>query len=204
MPYIAAGERPAIDRRVDALAKTLAVKLERMNGDTDVSVCYREAFAAIARTLRRLDAGRKGRVEGDAGRLAVEIFSGSSKDRTAWLGRLNYAVTTLIQKVPKEMVARGEWREEFRYWLYAETVGALERAALEADKAGGRIAEGLVGVFVAVKDEYKRRVNTAYEAVQIAKAGDCYSTPYRTELTEVRDSSGKKTGYQEVMKDYRG
>jgi len=203
MPYISADERPAIDKRVEVLAKELAAKLRLKNGETDLSVCYREAFDALGKAVRSLEAGRAVKAGGAAERLAAEIFSKNAKEPTAWLGRLNYALTRLIQKVPKEMVAAGSWKDEFRYWVYATTVGALERAALAADRAGGRASDGLVGVFVDVKDEYKRRVNSAYEAVQITKSGDCYTTPYRTELTEVRDSRGKLTGYQEVMKDFR-
>ena len=203
MPYIAAEERPALDKKVDALAKALASEVGRRRRETEVSVCYREAFAVMGRTVRALGSGRKMRAATEAEKLAVEICS-NSKEQTAWLGRLNYSVTTLIQKVPKELVARGAWKEEFRYWLYAETVGALERAALEAHEAGGgSVTDGLVGVFVDVKDEFKRRVNSAYEAVQIAKSGDCYTTPYRTELTEVNDAKGRLVGYQEVMKDFR-
>ena len=58
---------------------------------------------------------------------------------------------------------------------------------------------GIGGVFEDVKDEYKRRVNTAYEAAQIVKNGDCYDTPYYTKLIEVIDSDGHHVGYQEVM-----
>ena len=203
MPYIVSRERPAIDRIVDALARALAKDLTRRNGTTDLSVCYGEAFAAISDALRRISAGRPGKVRTPAEKLALEVFANREKD-AAWLGRLNYAVTRLIQSVPKKMVEGGSRKEEFRYWVYAETVGALTRAAMSAHQAGGgSVAYGLVGVFTDVKDEYKRRVNSAYEAVQIARSGDCYSTPYRTELTKVRGAGGRVVGYQEVMKDFR-
>ena len=204
MPYIASRERPDIDKKVDSLARKLASDLARKNGDTDISTCYKGAIAAVTRTIKLLDSGRKPGSKTEEERLAVEVFSNGSKDRTAWLGRLNYAITTLIQKVPKEMVSNGAWEEEFRYWVYAQTVGSLERAALAADRSGpGPVTDGVVGVLIDVKDEYKRRVNSAYEAVQIRKSGDCYATPYRTQLTEVRDARGKIAGYQEVMKDLR-
>ena len=38
-------------------------------------------------------------------------------------------------------------------------------------------------MFEDIKDEYKRRVNSAYEAAQILKSGDCYDyVPFRTQL----------------------
>ena len=131
--------------------------------------------------------GRQVRASGRVKTLAREIFGGSvkrSKDRGAWLGRLDYALTRLIQEVPEQMVEAGVWEEAFRYWVYAQTVGALTRSAVEVDALGGDDwpSDGLVGVLVDVKDEYKRRVNTAYEMVQIRKSGDCYGTRYRTQL----------------------
>ncbi|MGC8516874.1 MAG: DUF6899 family protein, partial [Candidatus Acidifodinimicrobium sp.] len=71
------------------------------------------------------------------------------------------------------------------------------------DSASDWIFDGIVGVLEDIKDEYKRRVNTAYEAVQIKKSGDCYDTPYHTELIDIKDSNGNIIGWQEVMKDYR-
>ena len=64
------------------------------------------------------------------------------------------------------------------------------------------ITDALVGVLIDVKDEYKRRVNTAYEAIQIKKSGDCYDTRYRTQVVDVTDDTGKVMGYEEIMKDY--
>jgi hypothetical protein len=208
MPYIAREERPALDRRVAALAEEIAVELVKKNGDTDVSYEYRSAFKRIAKTLRDLESGAKPKRMGAPERLAVEIFEGAKKhkQRGAWLGNLNYSITRVIQAVPAVMVRRRAWKEEFRYWLYAQTVGALERSAMDCH-AGGTddwFYDGLVGVLVDVKDEYKRRVNAAYEAVQIMKSGDCYDTPYRTEVFEVRGKGGVLEGYQETMKDYRG
>lgn len=115
----------------------------------------------------------------------------------AFLGELNYAITRLIQRVPQIKVASGEWpaSSEIRYWYYAVTVEALIYAADEFKKSGC----GIGGVFEDIKDEYKRRVNTGYEAAQILKSGDCYDTPYYTRLVEVVDESGKLIGHQEVM-----
>jgi hypothetical protein len=208
MPYISADERPAIDKRVDALAEEVSGALARKeNKDTEISVHYREAFVAIARALLQLERGKKTKEPVHVRNLAVEVFGESgepSGDRGAWLGRLNYALTRLIQMVPKKMVEKEVWKEEFRYWVYAMTVGALTRSAMEVHSLEGEgwPADGIVGVLVDVKDEYKRRVNSAYEAVQINRAGDCYETRYRTELSEARDAAGRLVGYSEVMKDF--
>jgi hypothetical protein len=208
MPYISADERPAIDEEVEALAEEVSGALAREeNRETEISVHYRQAFVAIGRALLRMERGEKAKARGRTRKLAVEVFGGSGegpRDRGAWLGRLNYALTRLIQVVPQKMVQRGVWKEEFRYWVYAQTVGALARSAMEihAVEGEGWPVDGLVGVLVDVKDEYKRRVNAAYESVQIRKAGDCYTTRYRTELSDLRDAAGRVVGYTEVMKDY--
>ena len=97
----------------------------------------------------------------------------------AYLGELNYSITRLIQEVPQQMVKLGKWKEELRYWLYAVTVDSLIAMANRTD-----LAIGEAGVFEDIKDEYKRRVNPAYEAVQIVKSGDCYNTPYHTVLVK--------------------
>jgi hypothetical protein len=205
MPYISAEERPSIDKRVEELAQQIAsvLSLEK-NNDVDISVHYRRAFLAISRVIVQLEAGKRVPDASDRVRgLAIEVF-GKRRERGAWLGRLNYALTRLIQAVPEKMVEGGAWKEAFRYWVYAQTVGAIARAAAEIGSAGGDdwVTDGLVGVLTDVKDEYKRRVNSAYETVQIRKAGDCYTTRYRTELMEVKDTAGRVLGYSEVMKDF--
>lgn len=206
MPYISAGERPAIDRKVEELASEIVASLRGgENKDTQVSVLYRASFIAVAKALLQIERGKTPKPSGRAGDLAVEVFGVGEKDeRGAWLGRMNYALTRLIQRVPEKMVDEGAWKDEFRYWLYAMTVGALERSAIEIHSVEGKDwpEDGLVGVLVDVKDEYKRRVNSAYEMVQIRRSGDCYTTRYRTELAEFRDRSGKVSGYVEVMKEF--
>ena len=42
-------------------------------------------------------------------------------------------------------------------------------------------------------------MNTAYEAEQILKSGDCYDTPYYTKLVPVVDDNGKAVGHMEIM-----
>lgn len=95
----------------------------------------------------------------------------------AFLGELNYSLTRLIQHLPRSLQEFQGFTDEIRYWIYA----------------------GIVGVLVDVKDEYKRRVNTGYEAAQIEKSGDCYDTPYYTRLVDVVDQQGVKIGTMEVQ-----
>jgi len=115
----------------------------------------------------------------------------------AFLGELNYAITRLIQEVPKRLVEQGKQKSELRYFMYALTVEALVRAANYFNNKEKII--GIGGVFIDIKDEYKRRVNPAYEAIQIVKSGDCYNTPYLTKIIEIIDQDDNHVGYQEVM-----
>lgn len=94
----------------------------------------------------------------------------------AFLGELNFALTRLIQHLPRSLMQYQGFKDEIRYWMYA----------------------GIVGVLVDVKDEYKRRVNPAYEDAQIEKSGDCYDTPYYDRLIDVVDTAGKKYGTMSV------
>jgi len=57
---------------------------------------------------------------------------------------------------------------------------------------------GVEGVFEDIKDEYKWRVNRAYEMAQIRKSGDCYDTPWLMKQVEVVDESGTVIGYIDV------
>lgn len=107
----------------------------------------------------------------------IARLANESGDATACAGLMNYALTRLLQQLPKEMVATGQLKEELRYWLQPLFYGVLHDVAAE----------------------HKRRVNTAYEAEQILKSGDCFDTPYYTKLIEVRDESGEVIGHMEVM-----
>ena len=95
----------------------------------------------------------------------------------AFAGELNYAVTRILQEIPRELIRRGQIKEELRYWIQPLMYGVLNDVA----------------------QEHKRRVNIAYEAAQILKSGDCYDTPYYTRLVEVVDESGVVIGHQEIM-----
>jgi len=95
----------------------------------------------------------------------------------AFAGELNYALTRLIQEIPRSLIKTGQIKEEIRYWIQPLMYGVLADVAWE----------------------HKRRVNVSYEAEQIVKSGDCYDTPYYTRLIEVVKKDGSHVGYQEVM-----
>lgn len=95
----------------------------------------------------------------------------------AFAGEMNYALTRLLQHIPRSLIAVGTLKEEIRYWIQPLMYGVLTDVAWE----------------------HKRRVNTAYEAAQIIKSGDCYDTPYYTRLVEYKNANGEVIGHQEVM-----
>jgi hypothetical protein len=202
MPYIPAANRPAIDAKVNALAGEIAEEMIRLRHTAEISAHYRRAFVAIADFLSAKEHETAVAPDSAAQWLAatiIETASGSGV-KGGWTGELNYAITRLIQRVPDEMRVRGAWDEPLRYWIYAQTVGALTRTAYElhSSMADDYVGNGLAGVFEDVKDEYKRRVNTAYEAAQILKSGDCYEyAPFRTQI--VPATVDGVVGYQEVM-----
>ena len=215
MPYIPPANRPPIDEAVGALAEEIASRLAGgghtpVVGSTtlpgrrgaEVSVEYRGALNAVAGFIADLERDPSVAPKTAPQRLAaviVQVARGYNQ-QGGWLGELNYAVTRLVQAVPAAMVRRGAWTEYLRYWLYAETVGALTRVAYDIhDNLGDDwIANGLAGVFEDIKDEYKRRVNTAYEAAQIRKSGDCYDlAPFHTQL--VATTVDGVEGWVEVM-----
>ena len=201
MPYIPPQNRPAIDERVDALAEEIADHLEQNDETAQISVHYRNAFDTIADTIAILESGGL-RIDSAAGALAACIVDTAKayEQQGAWTGELNYAVTMLIQAVPYKLYKRGIWAECLRYWLYAQTVGALTRTGQGVHERFGNdwIGNGLAGVFEDIKDELKRRVNSAYEAAQITKSGDCYNMmPYHTQLVEMEHAG--VSGYIEIM-----
>lgn len=186
----------------------LDVALERVSQDAATEITnnfslvrvYKRIFESIAARLSFL--ATNSRTHPDKGSSAAllgnTIFDvGRSYGyEGAFLGELNYTITRFIQRVPQIKVKRGDWQEkdELRYWLYACTVEALTDAAITWNTG-----VGIGGVFEDIKDEYKRRVNTAYEAAQIVKSGDCYDAPYYTRLIEVQDEYGVLIGHQEIM-----
>jgi len=202
MPYISAANRPAINEKVVALADEIAAAMIQKKHTAEISTHYRRAFLEIADFITAMELGMACTAASRAQHLAatiVETARGSGA-QGGWTGELNYAITMLIQLVPHEMRLRKAWDESLRYWIYAETVGALTRTAYDLHSRTGNdyIGNGLTGVFEDIKDEYKRRVNTAYEAAQILKSGDCYDyVPFRTRL--VPATVDGVAGYQDVM-----
>lgn len=118
-----------------------------------------------------LDKGVKAMVD------AIGEVSMRHKYDGAFAGELNYSLTRLLQEIPRDLVERGQFNEEMRYWMQPLMYGVLLDVALE----------------------HKLRVNTAYEAAQIVKSGDCYDAPFYTRLAEVVDEEGGHVGYQHVM-----
>lgn len=194
MPYVPSlktdgksKDRVLIDEAVELLANELVAK-----NDSNFSVLknYKNAFSIISQDLISLNSGfRGGRSE--FARVIFDVGSTYGYDG-AFLGELNYGITRLIQRVPQLMVKCGKWapKDEIRYWLYAVTVEALIVAANNNLNSGC----GIAGVFEDIKDEYKRRVNTSYEAAQIIKSGDCYDTPYYNRLVKIVDETGADVG----------
>jgi len=207
MPYIPPQNRPAIDEAVSALAREIAGVMTQNRETAEISTRLRAAFVSIARHIIAAEKGESPAADTVAATLAQQILDTAAGYglKGGWTGELNYALTRLVQAVPHELKTAGTWDESLRYWIYAETVGALVRTAwdLHAQCGDDYVGNGLCGVLIDIKDEYKRRVNTAYEAAQIRKSGDCFDlVPYRTEL--VATEVGGVKGWQEVMLDRQG
>lgn len=187
MPYVPRDDRPVIDAAVEKAAVDL---VSQITTNFSVLKLYKDLFLSVGTDLCQIATG--GAVSTPS--LADTIYGVASKYgyEGAFLGELNYAITRLIQRVPQLMVAAGKWqaKDELRYWLYAVTVEALIYAADNTKDCGC----GVGGVFEDIKDEYKRRVNTSYEAAQIVKSGDCYDTPYYNRLMRIMDRDGQEIG----------
>src|SRR3990167_4669038 len=111
-------------------------------------------------------------------KLAGDIITTAKKYEYdgAFQGELNFAITTLIEELPKEMIRQGIAKEETRYWLQSAFFGVLLDVILE----------------------YKARANRAYEDFQIEKSGDCYRGPYYTLLVRVVNKIGDFVGFSHV------
>jgi hypothetical protein len=152
MPYIPPQNRPAIDQCAEALAGRIANRLEKETITAAVSEIYRESFMKIARAIVALETGKaQTRPADEEQALAASVVTAAKayNQPGGFLGELNYALTRLIQLVPFVMYKRGAWKEALRYWLYAETVGALVRTSYEIHATMGDDwrANGIAGVF---------------------------------------------------------
>lgn len=201
-------DRKLINEEVIKLSKYIATRIDENN---DIIKVYLHSFSVIGSIIEEiLDRLKREDFESILNNLekiyisaleyipiiqTIMVVSYAYGYQGAFLGELNYAITRLIQEVPKRLVEQGKQKSELKYLIYVLTISALIRARdLFFD-----FENGIDGVFEDVKDEYKRRVNTSYEAAQIVKSGDCYDTPYYTKLIKLVDQSGKHLGYQEIM-----
>lgn len=200
MPYVPSKktdgkstDREVLNAAVECLASDVVA---RIANNLSLIPVYKSVFIGVAKSLHALIDGVSidKSIEADLAQAIHDVGAKYNYDG-AYLGELNYVLTRFIQRVPQLKVQSGAWAEELRYWLYAATVEALTYASYETRNLG----IGVSGVFEDVKDEYKRRVNTAYEAAQILRSGDCYDTPYYTRLVEVVDEAGTLIGHQEIM-----
>lgn len=203
MPYVPSKKTDgqAKDREIiDIAVETVALKaVKKITDNKSLRCVYIDIFLKTAGHLNDLLSGKKTRGDSSERALAEAIYE-VSEGYGYWgahMSECNYAFTRFIQRVPRIKVEQGEWEEknELRYWTYAATVSALIYTSRHTDDLG----ICLDGVFEDIKDEYKRRVNPAYEAAQILKNGDCYDTPYYTRLVEVVDEDGNLIGHQEIM-----
>lgn len=202
MPYVGSRKTipPAEDREIlNPLVNDLAEKAaSAIKANNDLIPVYQEVFVAVGETLEKLcynDGEVPFTMDTPEQKLAKAIFGLRKKYDYdgAEDGELNYPITRFIQRVPQIKVKRGDWpnKNELRYWSYARAGHALIAAGLHFKDS----PLGLMGVFIDIKDEYKWRVNRAYEAAQIVKSGDCYDTPFYTKLIELVDESGKHVCY---------
>ena len=200
MPYVPSKktdgkstDREVLDQAVEIVAKEAAGKI---TNNLSLIGVYKNLFLDTAWALKEFFCD--GYASDSSGATLAKAIFAVTKNydyEGVYLGELNYAITRFIQRVPQIMVEEHKWDQEFCYWLYAATIEALTCVAVKTQNFG----IGVGGVFEDIKDEYKRRVNTTYEAEQILKSGDCYDTPYYTRLVRVVDEKGAVIGYQEIM-----
>jgi hypothetical protein len=200
---------------ISELAEDVVNQLLARGGKTeaqqqaDLGAAYNNVLLEVVGAIIDVESGKDSLPKTPAQRMGQQIFDVARRKggsiRVDWLGNLNYAITRLIQMVPHSMAQKHGWKSEFNQRIYLMTAGAIEHTALAVREryVPGNIEwvlDGLVGVLFDIADEYKRRVNIAYQAVQMKERGDVYYVPFRTEIVEVKNQFGK--GYQEIMKSY--
>ena len=197
MPYISnketdgkSSDREIIDTTLEPLAQKIAVEI---TNNFSLRRIYQCVFIEVASSLQcflwKKPIAFSGYLKWELAK-AIHRIGARECYEGAYLGAFNYAITRFIQRVPQIKVERGDWKDEFRYWLYSETVSALISASRHTES----LNIGVDGVFVDIKDEYKWRVRS-YETAQILKSGDCYDTPYYNKPVEVVDESGGLIGH---------
>ncbi len=200
MPYVPSKKTDgkSTDREVLDAAVEISAQKAAAEFTTNLSILeiYMRLFASTAANVRDLLHGQPASYEEGAALARAIHETGARYDyEGAYLGELNYAITRFIQRVPQILVREGKWKQELRYWYNARIFEALYQAA----HAAAKYPCGIAGVFLDIALEYKVRVNSAYEAAQIVKSGDCYDAPYYTRLVEVVDGRGKRIGFQHIM-----
>lgn len=200
MPYVPSRKTDMDDREVIdlAVAKVARYAASKITNNLSLIRIYRKIFLDLVYDLSSFLKDMRPLAEsGEVKKLAQAIYEVSKKYEYegAYLGELNYAITQFIQLVPNYKFEGFVWDQELRYWIYVCTVDVLVWASRKTEDLG----IGVSGVFVDAKDEYKRRVNAAYEAEQILKNGDCYFASYYTRLVEIVDEEGSLIGHQEIM-----
>lgn len=202
MPYVPgikttppAGDRSILDPHIERLAELAAGKITENH---DLIRIYESAFLSVADILVNLlrEKGHTSLASDAEVDLAKAIYTVSAKYDYwgAFLGEFNYVWTRFIQRVPQIKVALGHWKvsDELRYWLDCCTVEALTYAATRTLSWG----IGLSGAFEDIKDEFKIKVNQAYEMAQARKNGECYDTPWYMRQVPITDEqTGENIGY---------
>ena len=199
MPYVPDPDRPLINKALEALGDELAPKI---TNNLSLRQVYKASFVAVSFCLSRLLKGEKYEQEllerNLEANLARAIYEAGEKHgyEGAYLGEFNYAFTMLIQYVPAIKVKSGDWKEEFRYWLYGATCAAL----VQASHATEYLDICVDGIFEDIKDEYKWEMNRPYEIIgAILKNGHCYFGPFYQRPVEVIDAeTHENIGYFEI------
>jgi len=200
MPYVPKEDRKLINKDVKKVVKEIVKDIKE---PIDVFEKFYDCVRQVCSTIRATEEGYGStlfNVYQELGRIIYDVAR-KYNYTGAWLGELNYATTRLVQEIPKILVEIGLMKTELRYWYHAEIVGYLGALThhFQSIQNTNWIDQGFAGVFEDVKDEYKRRVNTAYEADQIIKSGDCYDTPYYTRLANIENYMGEVIGHIEIM-----
>lgn len=201
MPYVPSlktdgksDDRIRIDKKVTEISKSI---VNQINFNRDILIAYLEEFVKVGSELLLLEQiNILEYPQNDIDKSFADVIYDVAKKYNyegAFLGELNYAITRLIQEVPKQLVKQKKQAKELRYFIYAYTVEALTRANYHFN----RLPEmyGIGGVFEDIKDEYKVRVNKSYEIYQILKSGDCYDTPYFNKVVEIVNEQDNVVGY---------